>query len=184
MKPKFFATAEEFYEWLKEHHDKESELLVGFWKADSGKESMTWSESVDQALCFGWIDGVRKRIDDESYTIRFTKRRPKSIWSKINRDKMERLIKEGKVHKTGLEIWEKRDETKQDRYSFEQKKLVLPEADVREFKKNRKAWEFFQKQPLSYHRVAIWWIVSAKKPETHDRRLAKVIADSEAERRI
>jgi uncharacterized protein YdeI (YjbR/CyaY-like superfamily) len=184
MKPQFFETGEKFYEWLREHHDKETELLVGFWKTGSGKPSMSWSESVDQALCFGWIDAVRKRIDDESYTIRFTKRRPSSIWSKINREKMERLIKTGKVHRAGLESWQNRDERKQNRYSFEQEKLALSDADLKEFKKHKKAWAFFEKQPPSYHRVAIWWIVSAKKAETHDRRLAKVIEESEAERRI
>ena len=186
MKPTFFAKPADFRTWLEKNHDKVAELLVGFYKKGSGKPSITWPESVDEALCFGWIDGVRRRIDDESYSIRFTPRRPRSIWSNVNTRRVAELTKQGRMHRAGLEAFEARDAKRSGIYSFEQRERnqKLDAAHEAKLRANRKAWAFFQAQPPGYQRLASLWVMSAKKEETRLRRLAVLIDDSAAGRRI
>jgi uncharacterized protein YdeI (YjbR/CyaY-like superfamily) len=157
---------------------------VGYYKKGSGKPSITWEESVDQALCFGWIDGIRKSIDDESYKIRFTPRKPNSVWSAKNIASMERLTQLGLIQPSGMRAFEQRKEDKSGIYSFEQGDLKLDEAEEQQIQANPKAWEFFQKQPGSYKKAVVWWVISAKKPETRVKRLATVIEDSENGRTV
>jgi len=184
MKPTFFESPARFRQWLEKNHDKAPELLVGFFKKDSGRPSITWPESVDQALCFGWIDGVRRRIDDVSYTIRFTPRRRGSIWSKINIGRATELAKCGLMHAAGAKAFEQRSESKSRIYAYENAPRTLPPAAEKRFRANKKAWKFFNNQPPSYRRVAIYWILSAKKEETRERRLTTLIDDSAHERRL
>jgi len=178
MKPTFFKSPADFRKWFEKNHAKAQELLVGFYKKGSGKPSITWPESVDQALCFGWIDGIRKSIDDISYTIRFTPRKPRSIWSAINIKRVEELIKLGLMKPAGLEAFQKRNEERSGVYSFEQKNHKLDGAYEKKFRANKKAWTFFQSQPPWYQRTSIWWVMSAKKEETRLKRLATLIDDS------
>ena len=185
--PAFFATPAEFRAWLDEHHATETELLVGFYKKGSGKPSITWPESVDEALCHGWIDGVRRSLGDEAYTIRFTPRKKRSVWSNVNIRRAGELIAEGRMRPAGLAAFEARTGERSGVYSFEQKdqeKVVFSEAQARQFQADAKAWDFFQAQPPWYRRTATWWVISAKKEETRQRRLATLIADSEAGRRL
>ena len=175
MKPTFFRTPADFRQWLTKYHDKRDILLVGFYKKDSGKPSITWAESVDQALCFGWIDGVRKRIDETSYTIRFTPRRASSIWSNINMNRAEALIKEGQMQPAGLKAYQARREYKSGIYAYEQRTVELPEPYNGLLKKNKAAWSFFQAQPPGYRKLMSWWIASAKKDETRLKRFEKLI---------
>ena len=182
--PTFFATPAKFRSWLAKNHAKQTELIVGFWKKGSGKPSITWEESVEQALCFGWIDGVRRSIDEERYTIRFTPRRPTSIWSAKNLNTMKALIEQKRVAPAGLAVYEARDVAKTNRYSFERARVEFDDGQARAFRRNRKAWAFFQTQPPSYTKAVTNWVVSAKKPETRAKRLAQLIADSEAGLRI
>lgn len=185
MRPRFFATPSDFRKWLERNHDKRTELYVGFHKKSSGKPSITWPEAVDQALCFGWIDGVRKAIDEVSYTIRFTPRKPRSNWSAVNVKKVEELSQLGLMHPAGFEAYERRSADRTAIYSYEQRKTAGLDADQkRQFRANKDAWSFFQEQPSSYRQTAIYWVVSAKKEETRQRRLAKLIEDSEGNRRI
>lgn len=184
MKPQFFATPAAFRAWLKKHHASATELLVGFYKRDSGKPSITWSESVDQALCFGWIDGVRKRIDDVSYTIRFTPRKAVSNWSAINIARVAELTKLGLMQPAGLRAFEQRREDKSAIYSYENAVRTLAPADEKAFRANRKAWQFFNAQAPWYRRVCIYWVTSAKREETRARRLATLIEDSANGRRV
>ncbi len=179
MEPKFFVHPVAWRDWLEKHHDKHTELLVGFYKKDSGKPSITWPESVDGALCFGWIDGVRRRIDELSYSIRFTPRKPSSTWSAINIRRVEELIEQRLMHPAGMKAFEARREDRSRIYSFEQDRVEFESAQDRQFKANRTAWKFFQTQPLSYRRPATWWVVSAKREETRKRRLATLIEVSE-----
>jgi uncharacterized protein YdeI (YjbR/CyaY-like superfamily) len=183
MKPTFFSDPSKFRKWLEKNHDKEQELLVGFYKKGSGKPSITWPESVDEALCFGWIDGVRKSIDDESYTIRFTPRKPGSIWSVVNIGKVKELTKKGLMHPAGLAAFEKRKEHKSAVYSFEQKEISLGDYE-KQLKANKKAWSFWTAQPPSYRKAASWWVISAKQETTRLKRLSTLIADCEAGQRI
>lgn len=182
--PLFFATASSFRKWLEKNHDKAKELLVGFYKVNSGKPSMTWSESVDEAICFGWIDGVRKSIDETSYSIRFTPRKPGSIWSVINIQKIENLSKEGRMHSRGMAAFEKRQAKKSAIYSYEKPPENLSEEFLKKFKSNQKAWNFFQSMAPSYRRTAIHWVMTAKQESTRLKRLNELIADSEAARKI
>ena len=184
MKPTFFATPAHFRRWLERNHDKADELLVGFWKKDSGKTSITWPESVDEALSFGWIDGVRRRIDDQSYSIRFTPRRRGSIWSAVNIKRAAELAALGRMAPAGLRAFEARDEKKSAIYSYENRPRELDPADEKHFRANKKAWEYWSAQPPSYRRVAIYWIMGAKKDETRARRLALLIDDSAHGRRL
>ena len=184
-KPKFFATPAAFRVWLEAHHETEKELLVGFYKKESGKPSITWPESVDEALCFGWIDGVRRSHDDEAYTIRFTPRKPTSVWSAINVAKVEALKKSGKMRAAGLVAYAARTAEKTGVYSFERNEAaVLPPEQERRLRKNRKAAAFFDAQPPWYRRTSIHWVISAKREETRERRFAELLAESEAGRTL
>ena len=178
MKPTFFQTPAEFREWLEEHHATTGELWVGYYKTDSGKPSITWPESVDEALCFGWIDGVRKSIDDVSYKIRFSPRRPRSIWSSVNIKRARALIQEGLVRPAGLEAYRARRENRSGVYSYEQRRAELEAPYDRHLRKNKAAWEFFQAQPPSYRKAVSWWIVCAKREETRLKRLRELMACS------
>src|SRR5512137_530039 len=146
LKPVFFADQSELRKWFEKNRDKQAELIVGYYKKGTGKPSITWSESVDQAICFGWIDGIRRSIDEESYCIRFTPRNPKSIWSAVNIDKVEKLMKIGLMHQEGLDLFQKRKIVGSETYSYENKPLKLIPEFEQKFKENRKAWEFFSKQ--------------------------------------
>jgi uncharacterized protein YdeI (YjbR/CyaY-like superfamily) len=185
MEPTFFATPEAFRAWLEEHHATATELLVGFHKRGTGQPSISWPESVDQALCFGWIDGVRRRIDDERYSIRFTPRRPRSAWSAINVRRVGELAEQGLMHPAGMAAFERRADDRTAIYSYEQRRAAkLEPAMEREFKRDERAWAWFEAQPPSYRRTASHWVMSAKKPETRERRLRQLIADSGAGRPI
>lgn len=184
-KPKFFRTPEEFRAWLLANHETQTELLVGFYKKGSGKPSITWPESVDEALSFGWIDGVRRSAGEDAYTIRFTPRRPTSIWSAVNVAKVEALIKLGRMHANGLRAYAARREDRTGVYSFERNEVaVLPAAFEKRLRANGKAAAFFDAQPPWYRRSATHWIISAKREETRERRLSQLIADSAAGRTI
>jgi len=184
MEPVFFASQNKFRNWLEKNHDKSDQLLVGFWKVGSGKPSMTWSESVDQALCFGWIDGVRKSLGPEAYTIRFSRRRPKSIWSRINIDKVERLKKAGLMRPAGLAAYEKKEDHRSAIYSYENRPKEFEPRHEKEFRKNKKAWKFFSEQPPGYRRLIIFYVSSAKQEATRMSRLEKAIAASEEGKRL
>jgi uncharacterized protein YdeI (YjbR/CyaY-like superfamily) len=185
MEPIFFATADEFRAWLEEHGGSQTELLVGFYKKGSGLPSMTWSDAVDQAVCFGWIDGQSKGIDDVSYRIRFTPRRRGSIWSKVNIAKVAKLTEQGLMRPAGVAAFERRRADRSGVYSFEREEEARLEPDQeKRFRANEAAWEFFQSQPPWYRRTAIHLVVSAKRPETRERRLATLIDDSAAGRTI
>lgn len=185
MNPTFFATPADFRAWLEAHHADSQELWVGYYKVGSGRPSLTWPESVDEALCFGWIDGVRKRIDAESYMIRFTPRQPRSIWSAVNIKRAQELLEAGLMRPAGLKAFEARQDDKSAIYAYEQRHTAeLDAASEEQFRANPAAWAFFQAQPPSYRKAAIWWVVSAKKEETQRKRLATLIADSEQGRPI
>ena len=185
MEPIFFETPAEFRAWLEEHHADEAELLVGFHKKGSGRPSMTWPESVDQALCFGWIDGVRRGIDEHSYTIRFTPRKARSTWSVVNVKRAKELIEEGLMRPAGLAAFERRSEDRSGIYAYEQREEAkLDPAAEKEFRANQKAWAFFSDQAPSYRRTATHWVIRAKKEETRRRRLKALIEDSAAGRTL
>lgn len=175
---KFFKTPLDFRRWLEKNHLKEKELLVGFYRVGSGKKSITWPESVDQALCFGWIDSIRRSIDDESYSIRFTPRKPGSIWSNVNLKKMEELEKKKLIFPAGYEIFKKRKEEKTGVYSFENAEVKLAPDFEKIFRKNKKAWDWFQKQIPSYKKPAVRWVMDAKREETRKKRLEQLISDA------
>lgn len=185
MKPRFFATSAEFRKWLKANHAKADELLVGFYKKSTGKPSLTWEESVDEALCFGWIDSVRRSIDAESYTNRFTPRRPGSFWSNKNIANVQRLIKEGRMQPPGLKAYEARTAVRSGAYAFEQSQIAaLSPALLKRFKANKSAWSFFNAQPPGYRKTIQHWIVSAKRDETQLKRLDRLIELSANEQRV
>ena len=185
MKPTYFATPSDFRAWLEKHHDQTQELWVGFYKKSSGKPSITWPEAVDEALCFGWIDGLRKGIDGVRYTIRFTPRKPRSIWSAVNVKRAKELTRLGRMRPAGLKVFEEHAKDKSGIYAYEQRNAAkLDEAYAQQFRANKKAWDFFQAQAAWYRRTAIWWVISAKKEETRLKRLARLIKDSEHGRTI
>lgn len=184
MNPKFFPTPAAFRKWLAANHDKSKELWVGFYKKDSGKPSITWPESVDEALCFGWIDGVRKTIDAESYKIRFTPRKSTSVWSAVNIRNVERLTKDKRMLPAGLKAFKARKENRSGIYAYEQRSPELIEPYAGKFKRNKVAWKFFQAQPPYYRKTMNWWIVSAKQEETRLKRLDKLIEESAKGTRI
>jgi len=174
--PRFFASPSEFRDWLAAHAAEGGELLVGFHKVDSGRPCMTWSESVDEALCFGWIDGVRKRVDDASYTIRFTPRKPSSNWSAINIAKFESLQAQGRMTPAGAAAFALRREEKSVIYSYEQPETAeLTAEELRSFKRERAAWRYFDAAPPGYRKQMLHWVTTAKKPETRTARLARLI---------
>jgi uncharacterized protein YdeI (YjbR/CyaY-like superfamily) len=183
MNPLFFENAQGFRQWLEANYDKESELIAGYYKVATGKPSMTWSESVDQALCFGWIDGIRRSIDEMSYCIRFTPRKPNSNWSAVNLKKMEELIATGQMTPAGLRLFEKRKEAKSETYSYENRIETLPPEVEARFRLNEKAWEFFTKQAPSYRKTAIHWVMSAKQEVTFEKRFLQLVESSEQGKR-
>jgi len=178
MSIKFFKSPADFRKWLEKNHASLDEQWVGFYKKGSGKPSITWPESVDEALCFGWIDGIRKSIDEVSYKIRFTPRRPGSIWSAVNIKRVEELTANDLMQPSGIKAFEKRKEYKSGIYSYEQRGTELPEEYEKILKKNKAACEFFYSQPAWYRKQAFWYIVSAKREETRLKRLQKIIDDS------
>ena len=178
MNPRFFKSPSAFRKWLAANYSKSKELWVGFYKKNSGKPSITWPESVDEALCFGWIDGIRKTIDDESYKIRFTPRKPNSVWSAVNIRNIERLVKEKRMTPAGLKAFEARKEYRSGIYSYEQRPAELVEPYASKFKRNKAAWKFFQAQPPYYRKTMTWFILSAKQEETRLKRLEKLIEES------
>lgn len=183
--PRFFAGPAEFRAWLEAHHGTAAELWVGFHKKSTGRPSLTWPESVAEALCFGWIDGVRKRLDDESYVIRFTPRRAGSVWSAVNLAIMKELIAAGRVAAAGLAAWERRTDEQTALYSYEQRRTAaFAPADERRFRAAKRAWAFFAGEPDGYRRLVTHWVTSAKREETRQRRLAQLIECSAAGRRL
>ena len=181
---RFFRRPADLRKWLEKNHATAAEIWVGFYKKDSGKPSITWPQSVDEALCFGWIDGIRKRVDEVSYKIRFTPRRRGSVWSAINIRRAKELAKEKRMRPAGLKAFEARIENKSGIYSYEQRPVELPEAYAKILKKNKAAWDFFQAQPPSYRKMMSWYIVSAKKEETRRQRVEKLIAASAKRKRL
>jgi uncharacterized protein YdeI (YjbR/CyaY-like superfamily) len=183
--PVFFSTPDRFRQWLTKNHDRFAELWVGYYRKDSGRPSITWPESVDEALCFGWIDGIRKKVDHESYKIRFTPRRAKSIWSAVNIARVAVLTGAGRMRSTGIAAFARREENNSRTYSFENRGLArLSAGDERAFRRERAAWNFFEAQPPGYRRLMAWWIISAKRPETRRTRLQRLITTSHSHRRI
>lgn len=184
MKPTFFETPDRLRRWLEKNHASAKELWIGMYRKASGKGGITYKEALDEALCFGWIDGVRKRLDDESFVQRFTPRRANSYWSAVNIGRATELKEAGRMHAAGLAAFARRDKAKADRYSFERQHARLEPAAEKLFRTNAKAWEFFQSQAPYYRRVVTHWVTSAKRPETRQRRLETLIRESSAGRRI
>jgi len=184
MEVRFFATQAEAREWLEENHDKASELWVGFYKKGSGKTAATYAQVLDEALCFGWIDGIRKSVDETSYTNRFTPRRARSIWSAMNIKRARELFEMGAMAPAGLKAFNERDEERTMLYSFERENVSLGEEYEQRFRDNKEAWAFFQAQSPSYRKTASWWVMSAKQEETRSRRLTTLIEGSEQGKRL
>jgi uncharacterized protein YdeI (YjbR/CyaY-like superfamily) len=185
MNPTFFPTPSDFRAWLKKNHRTAGELLVGFYKKESGRPSITWPESVDEALCAGWIDGVRRRVDDEAYTIRFTPRRKGSIWSAINIRRVKVLTAEGRMLPAGLAAFDARSDKKSGIYSYEQRHQArLEPALEKTFRANKKAWTFFSTVPPAARQTVIYWVATAKQPETRRVRLERLIKASAAGQRL
>ncbi len=184
MKPVYFGTRATFRRWLAAHHAGRTELWVGFRTVASDGVSITYSEALDEALCFGWIDGVRKRIDASRYAIRFGPRKARSYWSAVNTRRAESLIRLGRMRAPGRRAFAARDASRTAKYSFERAQVTLDPTLARRFNSRRRAWAFFQSQPPGYRRAATWWVMSAKRDETRRRRLARLIEDSGAGRRL
>jgi uncharacterized protein YdeI (YjbR/CyaY-like superfamily) len=185
MEPTFFPTPEDFRAWLAENHERETELLVGFYKVGSGKPSITWPQSVDEALCYGWIDGVRRSLGEEAYTIRFTPRKQKSTWSAVNIARVGELIETGRMQPAGLKAFHAREESNSRIYAYENpNKAVFDPALEERFRANEAAWSFFQAQPPGYRKTCTHWVTTAKQEATRLRRLDQLIADSAGGRRI
>lgn len=184
MKLKYFKTAAEFRAWLEANHASATELWIGFYKKNSGKVGITYAEALDESLCFGWIDGLKKRVDENSFTQRFTPRKPRSNWSLINIRHVARLTKAGRMLPAGLKSFAARIAAKSGVYSFENEPRELPPELQRQFKSDKAAWEFFQQQPPGYQRLACFYVMSAKQEATRERRLARLMADSQQGRRL
>ncbi|HVM23050.1 MAG TPA: YdeI/OmpD-associated family protein [Sphingomicrobium sp.] len=182
-KPVFFATEADFRRWLEANHETATELLVGFWKKGSGKPSIDWPQARDQALCFGWIDGVRRSLGDESYTIRFTPRRKGSIWSKVNVERFNALKASGLMTPAGQRAYEE-NKHNSGLYSYENEQKDLTAAEEKLFRENKAAWADWERRPPGYRRTVLHWVTSAKRPETRARRLAALIEDSAAGRKV
>lgn len=183
-KPTFFKSQSHIRAWFLENHDQSRELVVAFYKVGSGKGGVTYKQAVDEALCFGWIDGIRKKLDDESYTNRFTPRKPKSIWSQVNLKRVAELQAAGQMHPSGLKAYHGRDEKQSMQYSFENKDRKLDAAQEKKFRANKKAWTWFSAQAPYYQRTASFWVISAKQEATRAKRLETLISDSEKGVRI
>jgi uncharacterized protein YdeI (YjbR/CyaY-like superfamily) len=184
MDIKYFKSSSEFRKWLDKNHAEVNELWVGFYKISSNIKSITYPDAVDQALCFGWIDGIKKKVDEFSYTHRFTPRKSKSIWSSNNIKRVGELAKLGFMHLSGIKVFDQRDKKKIKQYSYERKILTLDQSYIKIFKSHENAWSFFISQAPSYQKVAILWVMSAKKEETRLRHLNILIEDSENKRRL
>ena len=185
MRPTYFATAAEFRAWLKEHHDTADELWMGLYKKGSGRPSITWSEAVDEALCYGWVDSIRRGIDDRRYMNRFTPRKPNSNWSEVNIRRVEELTRQRRMRAPGLKAFEARTPREEGTYSYEQRyDIELPPDLERRFRARRKAWTWFHDQSPAYRSMALYWLMGAKKPETRERRLDTLIEDSANSRKI
>ena len=182
--PIFFASPQEFRRWLDKNHAKEVVLWVGYWKTKTGKPSLTWQQSVDQALCYGWIDGLRRSLGEESYMIRFSPRNAKSVWSAVNIKRAKELIAEGLMKPAGLKAFEAKDEKLTKRYSYEREAAAFEPEHEKIFRKNKSAWKWFCEQPPGYRKIAAFYVVSAKRSDTRLRRLSRLVADSAAGRRI
>ncbi len=182
--PRFFRSRAEWRSWLDKNHAIAGEQVVGFHKVGSGRSGITYAEALDEALCFGWIDARRNRIDDAHWQIRFTPRKRRSIWSQVNIRRIEELKADGRVAPAGLAAYETRDPKRQNRYSFENRDIALDAQYEDRFRANHKAWAWFESRPPSYRRPAIWWVMSAVKDATREKRLATLIADSEAGRKL
>jgi uncharacterized protein YdeI (YjbR/CyaY-like superfamily) len=178
MNVRHFRTQQAFRSWLEKHHDTVTELYVGFHKKRTGTPSITYREALDEALCFGWIDGVRKTIDEDTYAQRYTPRRPGSSWSLVNINRAKELKKLGRMRPAGLKAFANHDLAKARAHSETRGNLPFDAAAERRFKANRTAWAFFQAQPEGYRKIATWWVMSARRQETRDRRLAALISDS------
>lgn len=184
VKLKYFKSAADFRVWLEANHASTRELWIGFYKKGSGKIGITYAEALDEALCFGWIDGIKKRVDEFSYTHRFTPRKPKSIWSLINIGHVKRLTKAGRMMPSGEKAFAARTAARSGGYSFENIPRELSPEYQRQFKSDKAAWEFFQQQPPGYRRLASFGVMSAKQEETRQRRLAQLMSDSKQGRRL
>lgn len=180
MKPTFFKTQTELRTWFEKNHADTPELVIGFYKKDSGRGGITYQNALDEALCFGWIDGIRKSIDETKWMIRFTPRKKKSIWSDVNIKRATELEQAGQMHAAGLAAFHGRDEKLQKQYSFENRDRKLDAAFEKIFRANKKAWAWFSAQAPSYQRAASWWVISAKQEATRAKRLKTLIHDSEA----
>jgi uncharacterized protein YdeI (YjbR/CyaY-like superfamily) len=178
IEPSFFAEPAAFRAWLRKNHKKQTVLWVGYYKKATGKPSVTWEETVDEALCHGWIDGVRRSLNDEAYVIRFSPRKEKSVWSKRNIDRVEALIAEGRMKKAGLDAYAHKDVHADSGYAVGDLPAALPKAMIAQSKKHREAWAFYQSQPAGYRKQTTAWVTSAKREETRKRRLAALIDDS------
>lgn len=184
-KPRYFECAQDFRDWLAANADSASELLVGFRKVGSGRASMTWPESVDEALCFGWIDGVRKRIDDSAYQIRFTPRKSTSIWSAVNIAKFEKLQADGRMTPKGAAAFALRSAARSVVYAYEQANTAQLDAhELETFQRQPAAWQYLERAAPSYRKTVLHWITGAKKPQTRAERLAKLIAACAAGERL
>lgn len=179
-----FASAAKFRAWLERNHEKKTELWIRFDRASSNKDTLTYKQAVDEALCYGWIDGVLKSLDEASYVRRFTPRKPKSIWSAVNIARVAELEALGKMTDAGRAAFNVREDKRSRVYSFEQKEVALEPAEERSFRNNRSAWSFFESQPASYRRAATWWVTSAKRAETRSKRLAELIELSSREQKL
>jgi uncharacterized protein YdeI (YjbR/CyaY-like superfamily) len=185
MKPRYFRIPAEFRAWLKEHHDTATELWVGFYKKSSGRPSITWSEAVDEALCYGWVDSIRKSVDDERFANRFTPRKPTSNWSQVNVRRVEELTRQRRMRAPGRKAFEAWQTRKPGAYSYERRYEVKLSPDLeRRFRAKKRAWTWFGDQPAGYRSTALYWVMSARKPETRERRLTQLIEDSAAGRPV
>jgi uncharacterized protein YdeI (YjbR/CyaY-like superfamily) len=184
MDPRYFTSPNKFHQWLEKHHATSTELLVGFYKVSSGKPSITYQEALDEALCFGWIDGIRKSVDEERYTIRFTPRKPGRNWSNVNIKRVQELMAAGRMLPAGLAAFEARQAEKSGVYTYEHRPQQLSPEYEKQFRVNKPAWAFFQSQAPYYQRTACGWVMTAKKEETRLRRLATLIEDSAQGRRL
>jgi uncharacterized protein YdeI (YjbR/CyaY-like superfamily) len=184
VKPRYFRSAVEFRRWLEKNHASANELWLGLYKKASDKKGITYKEAVDEGLCFGWIDGLVKGVDENSYMQRFTPRRPNSIWSAVNIKRIQELMEEDRVHEAGMKAFLERDPSRAGLYSFENEPQTLPKDQEKRFRAHGRAWRFFGAQPPGYRRAAIWWVVSAKRDDTKERRLSQLIEDSAAGRRV
>jgi uncharacterized protein YdeI (YjbR/CyaY-like superfamily) len=180
----YFKSPRTLRAWFERHHKTTLELWVGFHKKQSGLPSVTYQEALDEALCFGWIDGIRKSVDGTSYTIRFTPRKPRSYWSAVNVRRVGELTEANRMQPSGIAAFQRRDPERTEAYSFERASVKLNPVFEKEFRSNTKAWEYFQSKPPSYRKPAIWWVMSAKQEETRRRRLGTLIADSAEGRTI